>query len=340
MRSILEMQKQLLPDVLDIVKKRYSILHFVMIYRIVGRRTLAASLNMTERVLRAEVDFLKEQGLLDVEAFGMKVTPAALRLLEDMEPMIKELFGTTRLEEQLKERYQLREVIVVTGDSDASPYTKKEMGRLAAAALRKAVQKEAVIAVTGGSTLAEVASQLIPSAPLKGSLFVPARGGIGESVEFQANTLASVMAKKTGGQYRLLHVPDNLGEEAYHTLIQEPHIREIIPVIRTARIVLHGIGEAKVMARRRKAEQSTLDALEGSGALAEAFGYYFDKEGQVVHRMPTLGMRLEDLKQVETVIAVAGGSSKGKSIAAVLHYGAEHILVTDEAAAKQILAQS
>ena len=340
MRAVLEMQKQLVPDVLDLVKKRYTILHYVMIYRLVGRRTLAAALHMTERVLRAEVDFLKEQGLLEVESFGMRVTPLGKRLLDEMEPMIKELFGYSRMEEALKEKFSLRDAIVVPGDSDESDYTKKEMGRAAAAALRRAVNVETVIAVTGGSTLAEVAAQLTPSSAMRGSLFVPARGGIGESVEFQANTLASVMAKKTGGQYRLLHVPDHLGEEAYHSLIQEPNIREMIQVIQSARILLHGIGEATVMANRRKVDEATLRELERAGAIAEAFGYYFDRFGRVVYHMPTLGLKMEDLKQVDTLIAVAGGKSKGGCIAAVLRHGLEHVLVTDEAAARYILQEA
>jgi central glycolytic genes regulator len=340
MRAILDLQKQLLPDVLDIIKKRYTILHHIMAYRIVGRRTLASSLNMTERTLRAEVDFLKDQGLLEVESFGMKVTPAGKKLLEEMELMVKEISGLTSYEEKIREKYNVGQVIVVPGDSDLSPYSKKEMGRAAAAALRKAVQKETVIAVTGGSTILEVAEHLNPSAALKGSLFVPARGGLGESVEFQANTLASIMAKKTGGQYRLLHIPDHLGEEAYQSILQEPNILEIIQVIRSARIVLHGIGEATVMAKRRKAGPDTIESLEAEGALAEAFGYYFDRQGSVVHRMPTVGLRLEDLHNAETVIAVAGGSSKGKSIAAVLRYGHEHIIVTDEGAAREILREA
>jgi central glycolytic genes regulator len=72
MREILDIQKQLLPDLLDIMKKRYSILRHIQVVGVVGRRTLASSLEMTERVLRAEVEYLKEQGLLEIEASGMK----------------------------------------------------------------------------------------------------------------------------------------------------------------------------------------------------------------------------------------------------------------------------
>jgi central glycolytic genes regulator len=339
MKDILNIQKQLLPDMMEILKKRYTILHHIMISGIVGRRTLATSLGMTERVLRSEIDFLKEQELLEVDSVGMRISDRGRQLLDEMQPLIKELFGLSELEERILGRFQLKQVIVVPGDSDLSAHTKKELGRAGAAALRKAVSPNDVIAVTGGSTMAEVAGRLTASPQFKGNVFVPARGGLGESVELQANSIASTMAKRTGGEYRLLHVPDHLSEEAYLSLIQEPNVQEIIAVIRQSRIVVHGIGDAMVMAKRRKVDQSTIRSLEEDGALAEAFGYYFDRNGKVVHKMPTVGLRLEDIQQTETVIGVAGGKSKGEALAAVLRFGHEDILVTDEAAAEQIVKQ-
>ncbi|MNR38054.1 Transcriptional regulator LsrR [compost metagenome] len=53
--------------------------------------------------------------------------------------------------------------------------------------------------------------------------------------------------------------------------------------------------------------------------------------------MLTLGLRLEDITSTEVVIGVAGGKSKAKAIHAVLRFGHEDILVTDEAAASEIV---
>lgn len=338
MRTILDIQKQLLPDLMDEMKKRYTILQHVMVSGSIGRRTLASSLDMTERVLRAEVDFLKAQGLIEVESSGMHITEAGRLLLEELEPLVQDLFGLTDLEEKLRNHFGLKQLVIVPGDSDSSSYTKKELGRAAASVLRKYIGRDEIIAVTGGSTMAEIANRLTaPSMQPKGHLFVPARGGIGESVEMQANTIASIMAKKTGGQYRLLHVPDHLSEDAFQTLSQEPNIQEIISVIRSARIVIHGIGEANIMSRRRRMNAETMDRLQQEGALAEAFGYYFDSNGRMVHKMPTVGLRIEDIEAMDTIIGVAGGKSKGAAIAAVLKFGHEDILVTDEAAATEVL---
>lgn len=337
MRKELEIQRQLVPDLIEILKKRYTILHQIALSGTIGRRSLATSLDITERVLRAEADFLKAQGLIETESSGMRVTEAGKRLLEAMEPLASDWFGLTEMEKRIRDYYQIQQVIIVPGDADQSDYTKKELGRQGAAALRKVASKGDIIAVAGGSTMAEMAHFLTPTAQMKDILFVPARGGLGERVELQANTIASAMAKRTGGQYRLLHVPDHLGEEAYHTLMQDDNIREVIEVIRSARIVVHGIGDAMVMARRRKSSEEQLAFLREQGALAEAFGYYFDRNGSVVHQIPTAGLRLEDIEHVDVVIGVAGGKSKGRAIAAVLSYGHEDILVTDEAAAAEIL---
>lgn len=337
MRRLLDLQKRLFPDLDDVLRKRHAILRQVRSAGTLGRRSLAASLNMTERVLRAEVEFLRQQGLLRVGPAGISLTDEGAGLLDDLEPVVRELFGLADLEDRLRQRYGLRQAAVVPGDAQASAAARLDLGRAGAAVLRKYAAKGSVIAVGGGSTMAVVAEQLTATASLKDCLFVPARGGLGESVELQAGTIASAMAKRTGAQYRLLHVPDHLGEEAYQSLMQDPSIRDVVATIRSARIIVHGIGEAFEMARRRGLDALTVEALRRSGARGEAFGYFFDAGGRVVHKTPTVGIRLEDLPSAATVIAIAGGSSKVPAIDAVMRSGYSHVLVTDEAAARAIL---
>lgn len=338
MHQLIELQQQLVPDLLNVMRKRYLILHQVMLSDLIGRRTLAAELKMTERVLRAETDFLKEQGLLDIHSAGMRISDSGKLLLEQLEPLYKKMFGLSELEDAIREHFGLLQVVIVAGDSDTSAQTKRELGRAGCQVLRQALQPNDVVAVTGGTTIAQVANQLTTSTALKRNLFVPARGGLGESLDYQANTLASTMAKRTGGQYRMLHVPDHLGEEAFASIMQEPNISEIVEVIRSARIVVHGIGDAMVMARRRRLDKRIIEEMAADGALAEAFGFYFDRKGAVVHKMQTVGLRLEDIVKTEVVIGVAGGRSKGEAIAAIMRFGHNDVLVTDEAAAVEILA--
>ncbi len=337
MQNILHIQKKLVPDLVQVMQKRYKILHQILVSGTVGRRTLAANLDLTERTLRSELDILREQGLLETGTTGMTLTESGRRLLEELEPFVKEVFGLSELEEAVRLKFGLRKVVVVPGDSDVSEDAKREIGRAGSRVLSQSLSPGDIVAVMGGTTMARMAAQIKVQAPLTDNWFVPARGGLGESVEYQANTIASELAKRTGARYRMLHVPDHLSEEAYQTIMQEPNVREVVDMIRRARIVVHGIGDAITMARRRKLDADTVRELLKDGALAEAFGYYFDKNGAVIHRMATAGLRLEDIEAAETVIGLAGGRSKGEAIAAVLRFGHDDILVTDEAAAEEAL---
>lgn len=331
------MQQKLLPELIERFKKRYTILQHIMMSTSIGRRTLATSLQMTERVLRAETDLLKTQGLIEIDNTGMCITDAGRILVQQLAPLIRELLGMRQLEDKISQAFALRQVVVVHGNADESFFVKQELGQAACHVLNKVIEKNDIIAVTGGSTLAVMAEQLTSTTMRTGNLFVPARGGLGESLEYQANTIASTLAKRMGAQYRLLHVPDLLSEEAYQSLKIEPIVQDMLRIIRAARIVVHGIGEAFVMAKRRHLKPQIIQHLMDEGALAEAFGYYFDRNGRVVHTMRTLGLQLEDLSSVENVIAVAGGHSKGEAIASILRAGYNGILIIDEAAAIEVL---
>jgi len=339
MNQLLRLQKQLLPDLLEVMRKRYEIMRHIQLMQPVGRRSLAGALDSTERILRSEVDFLRTQGLVRVDSVGMSLTERGTDLLSEMEPLIKDLFGLTDLEVRLARRLGLKKVIIVPGDADQSDWVKKEMGRSGARLLRQMAQPEQVIAVTGGTTVAAVAEMMTPTPSLKSAMFVPARGGLGEAVELEANYIASLMAKKTGGDYRLMHVPDQLSDEAREMLLREPHIQEVMELLRKARIVVHGIGEATKMAIRRKSSPDEVAHIQHSGAVGEAFGYYFNPSGEIVSRVRTVGLQLDDMGGIESIIAVAGGRSKAQAIAAVCPAVGNDVLITDEAAALTILEE-
>ncbi len=340
MRQLIEVQQKLVPDLLETLRKRYTLLQSIYHLQPIGRRALAQTMMTTERILRAEVDLLKEMGLLDVSPIGMSCTAEGVRVFEQMEEMVGEIFGLTDLARQLEQRLGIEQVLVVPGNADASDWVKQELGRFGARVLKQSVHEGDVIAVTGGSTIASVASQLVPAPVFRSVQFVPARGGLGEKVEFQANTLVSIMASRTGGTYRLLHVPDRLGTDAFQSLMAEPQIAEVLSLVKSARVVLHGIGDAFTMAKRRQYGAEELAELQKAGAISEAFGYYFNADGEIVHRMPTIGLHLEDVKHAEVVISIAGGSSKAHAILSFAKQKCQNVLITDEGAARALLAKT
>lgn len=338
MDSLIDIQKRLLPDLLTVMQKRYHILKYIGLMQPVGRRSLAASLNLTERVLRSEVEFLKSQNLISIANTGMNLTNEGKDILDSLDQMMRDITGLATLEQELQRKLGIQRAIVVSGDSDESPWVKKELGRAAAIRMKTSLEEKNIIAVTGGSTMAAVAEMLKPEFVGGNCLFVPARGGIGENVKNQANTICATMADYTASRHRVLYVPEQVSEEIYESFIKEPEINEILRLIQSANMVLHGIGDAMKMAERRKTSSKTLEKLQSAGAVGEAFGYYFNEAGDVVHKVQTIGLQLEDLPNIPHVLAVAGGASKTKAIAAYMKQAPEAtILITDEGAARQLI---
>ncbi|MED1745137.1 sugar-binding domain-containing protein [Brevibacillus borstelensis] len=339
MRRFIEMQQKLLPDLIEVMRGRYMLLRSVYHLQPIGRRALAQAMQSTERILRAEVELLKETGLLHVTAAGMSLSEEGQRILEEMEPLVGDLFGLTELAERLQHLLGIPHVIVVQGNADHSPWVKEELGRVGARMLKQYIREGDIVAVTGGTSIASVAHHLSPAPSFRGVQFVPARGGLGERVELQANTLASAMAAKTGSSYRLLHVPDRLHPEALQTLMKEPQVQDVLSLLQHSRIVIHGIGDALAMAKRRNYSEAELAELQEAGAVSEAFGYYFNAAGETVHRMPTIGLQLEDVQRAETVLSIAGGESKAKAILSFARQSCQNVLITDEGAALAILSE-
>lgn len=337
MKSIVNLQKKLVPDLLDVMDERYSILQSVSLMQPIGRRALAENVNLTERQVRSEVDFLQEQGLIEITNKGMYVTQEGQHTLEKLADYMSELRGLNVLEEQLMVKLKLDKVIIVPGNSDENEWVKQEMGKVCVSYLKTIISSNDTIAVTGGTSIAAVADVMMPLNKEGDYLFVPARGALGEKVENQATRIAETMAKKTSGNYSLLYVPDPLSEAAYQSLIEEPSIYDIVSKIKQANIVLHGVGEAMTMARRRKTSDMVIKKLEEKQAISEAFGYYFDQAGNVVHKVRTVGIHLEDLESIEHVITIAGGKSKASAIASYFLAGKSDLLITDEACAEEIL---
>ncbi len=329
--------RKIAPEISDLVERRHTVLQSVVFTQPIGRRALAARLGWPERMVRKEIDFLRDAGLLGSDAAGMMVSQAGEQVLDDLKEIIRELHGLSFLEEELAKRLNLRRVIVVPGDADSDETVKKEVALATAEFLDSVLENGDVLAVTGGTTLAQVAHSLPIAHLTRDVLVVPARGGLGEDVELQANTVAAAFALRMGGSHRLLHVPDDLSQEVIESLSAEPKIKELIELIRSARVVLHGIGTAEEMARRRGLAPEYVALLAEREAVGEAFGYYFDRKSRIVFTSSSVGMRFEDLERVELVVAVGGGGSKAEAALAVLSTQHQDVYITDEGAAREML---
>ena len=67
------------------------------------------------------------------------------------------------------------------------------------------------------------------------------------------NTIATVLAQRMGASYRQLYVPDSVSEEILNSILAEDTgVKAVVDIIKQADILVHGVGQAAVMARHRR----------------------------------------------------------------------------------------
>ena len=161
MDSIINLQK-IVPELTNLLVQRYQILRQVSHEYPIGRRALAARLGLSERVLRAQVDFLKNGGLLAFSSAGMSVTEEGADILKELADYVRKLQDLNSLEQFLCERLDIGRVVIIPGDSDQEEVVKREIGRAAARILGNLLNdgKEHIVAVSGGTTMAALAANV------------------------------------------------------------------------------------------------------------------------------------------------------------------------------------
>ncbi|MDU5108142.1 MULTISPECIES: sugar-binding transcriptional regulator [unclassified Clostridium] len=337
MQEILSLEKKIVPELVEVLDKRYSILRTIYYNQPIGRRVLANHLDLSERIVRSEINFLKSQNLIEINTPGMTVTEEGQEVVDRLKDFIHEIKGLSDIEENIKSFLGLKDVVIVPGDVKKNKTILKDLGKATANYLKTIIRDNNIIAITGGNTIKEFVEAVPKMSYLSNILVLPARGGMGRKVEIQANTLAASLAQKLNGSYKLLHIPENLSLNLLDTLLKEKEIKEVIDNIHKADILIYGIGEALVMAEKRDVSSEEYNKLKSLGAVGEAFGCYFNKDSQVVSENTSIGININEARKINTHIAVAAGENKVDAIIATMMNNHNAVLVTDEAAGRKIV---
>lgn len=338
MEKFIKIGQVIIPEGIALLKKRYDILSAIELFEPVGRRTLSNNIGLTERVIRGEVEFLKENRLIDVRTSGMELTPEGREILENLKQLMSQSDKSHSKELLLQQILKCSKVIIVAGDSKNDSYAKKRIGVEAANYISNNIKNDDIIALTGGTTVKSVVDNYRSNRTPKNLYIVPARGGIGKNLELQSNTLVSNLALKLNARYRLLHAPDNMTMETHDALLKEIEIKSTFDIIRKANVVVVGIGTADEMIVRRNLPEKEKNKILHKRAVGEAFGTYFNEKKEAVYKKIALGLSMDDVENIDKVIAVSGGSDKARAIMSVNFGKEDWTLITDEGAADAIIS--
>ena len=337
---MLAILQKVLPEAFETMLRRYHILDVINREEPIGRRLLSERVHLTERIIRKEVDALKINRLITSSSAGMSLTIDGHETLDELSELLESYTQFYEMEKELAKRLDIQACVIIPGNLDEDSTVLPKMADQTVEIMNRLLgNKKQIISVMGGTTLNEVANYMDSDlGKNRELLFVPARGGLGDDPMIEANVIAQRMAQQTGGQFHGLYAPEYVHEQIYQDLLKEPEIKNTLQLVESASLILYSIGNPIEMAKRRGLNESTLQLLIDKKAVAEAFGEFIDKDGNIVYKLSNIGLQSSSLQKIEHIVTVAGGSKKANAIKSYLKTAPSHTwLVTDEAAANKIL---
>lgn len=241
----------------------------------------------------------------------------------------------TRFERLLKEKYNLKDALVINTNGASETARRDEFGRLAANCLDGYIMDNNRVGVMSGKTIGSVA-WCLKHLDRKGLEFVPLVGGIGSAgANFHANSIAQRFAECSGGSCYILNAPVIVqSEESRNMLMKEPEIAAVMEKGRSCDVAIVGIGQVDMKSTTAQAGALNTDdikKLKAAGAVASVCTSYIDSQGRLVDTelmKRSIGQTLDQLKNCKT-IALAIGNSKVKAIRATLIGGYIDVFITD-----------
>ena len=176
---------------------------------------------------------------------------------------------------------------------------------------------------------------------------VQALGGLANMTnETHATEITRRLALALGGTPFFLPAPGvAASRRAHEAFLDDPQVSNTLSKARTATIVLAGIGvprpESLLVQEGSIVRWEELDQLLGLGAVGDINLRFFDNNGAPIQsdlNDRVIGMTLDDIKQVPTVVALAGGPAKLNAIHAAATAGLINVLITDNFTAQALLA--
>jgi DNA-binding transcriptional regulator LsrR (DeoR family) len=252
----------------------------------------------------------------------------------------------SEMENYLTNRFHLRQARVLNAANRPYTETLRGLGVLAARYVESVLEETELLSISWGAAVYNTVQALRPARRLPVTV-VQMVGAIGEGDPLMDGPeLARLLARICGGEYRYLHAPLIVEDtQAREVLLHEPRIRETLSLARRADLALVGIGapvaDDHSLQRAGYLDVNELAKLRSQGVAGDICGRHYDAQGRVLDvemNQRIVGVELDALREIKCVLGVAGGRHKAEAILGALRGGYVNVLITDDVAARGILA--
>jgi deoxyribonucleoside regulator len=300
----------------------------------------------------AEMYYLEQKNQAEIaKAVGVTRSMISRMLTEARESGIvdiriqRPLQSDLELEASLKEKFGLKDVLVVVTNHRSGERLTRTLGSAAAKILARYLAPHQTVGLAWGTSISATvdAFEVKELAPLKVVQLLGAMGA--RNLEYDGHDLVSRLAEKLGGEAYYINAPYLCqNAEMARSLLESKSIRETISVGKKTDVALLGIGttslEKSSFYLAGYITRRELDELRKEGAIGDVCGLHFNINGQPVcddfcERL--VSIRRPDLLSIPVRLAVAGGEGKADAILGALRSRYLNVLVTDSIAARKVL---
>ncbi len=250
------------------------------------------------------------------------------------------------LEHQLEEKFNLREAYVVdVFDPTSQEIVTRALGSAAAHHLQDTMRDGDIIGFSWGSTLSAMASSIRPQRYMNNQV-VQLIGGLGPpNSESHATGLCRRVAMFLNCDLTLLPAPGIMANlEAKNAVLMDIHVKNALSMFSQVNLAYVGIGApTQNSVTIRDGSIITPEELEDfkkRGGVGDIALRFYNAQGKPIHSPVddlVIGISLDELIAINTVVGVSGGPEKTTSIKAALLGGYLDVLITDQLTAQTIL---
>ena len=249
------------------------------------------------------------------------------------------------LEKELEQKFGLIEAVVVdTFNNDSQLGVARELGKVAADYLERAVQPDDIIAFAWGTTMKAMVDSMRQK-PVAGVKVVQMNGGLTpQMTDVHATSLTRNLAARLGGECYILQAPGVVDDrQTQEILLADAQVCQVFELAGQANIAFMGIGNIAAEALWGRAgllSKEITAELRSLGAVGDIMSRYFDRNGMLVNSslcQRVVGLPIDQLKRVNRRVGIAGGSAKVEAILGALRGKYINVLITDHLTAQELV---
>ena len=251
---------------------------------------------------------------------------------------------TVELEQKLESKFKLEEAIVVATHDLSYEESSNWLAKKAAYALNKRILKVNKLGISWGKTIRKFVNEF-PYITHKELVIVPLIGGMGtEEVDLHSNQICYDLKKKMQCTCKYLYAPALVEDQTMKLdLSKNKYINEVLNEGKTVDMAIVGIANPyhnSTMQEIGYINNKDLEEFRYYDVVGDCNSRFYTSDGEEANspiNQRIIGLSLDDLREIPTVVAIVSGENKEKAVVAALNSNIIDIVVMTDKMAEYIL---